>query len=39
MKRKGVDEAVVGYVFAIFSVAVIVGSPFMGWVIQRFGRR
>jgi MFS family permease len=33
MLEKGVDGPTIGYIFAIFSFAVIVGSPLMGSVI------
>lgn len=38
-KRKQVDDTLVGLIFAVFSLAVIFGSPVMGYVIQRVGRR
>jgi MFS family permease len=38
-KRKQVDETLVGLIFAVFSLAVIFGSPLMGYVIKRVGRR
>jgi MFS family permease len=38
-QRRNVDEDLTGYIFGTFSLAVIVGSPFVSLVIQRFGRR
>ena len=38
-QRKQVDETLVGFIFAIFSMPVIFGSPLMGSLIQRVGRR
>ena len=37
--RKGLSEGVTGWVFAVYSVAVIIFSPFMGQVIGKLGRR
>jgi MFS family permease len=37
--QKGVDEVMIGSIFAVFSISVIFGSPCMGFVIQRVGRR
>jgi len=37
--RKGLSEMVTGYVFAIYSAAVVIGSPFMGVFIGKLGRR
>ena len=31
--RKEIDEVLAGYIFASFSIAVIIGSPCMSWVI------
>lgn len=37
--KKGVNPHVMGYVFAIYSFAVIVFSPFVGKMISKYGRR
>ncbi len=31
--KRGIDEELMGYIFAIFSLAVIIGSPLMGFLI------
>ena len=38
-ERKLLDSSLMGYVFAIYSVAVILFSPLIGMFIARFGRR
>lgn len=38
-ERKGVDQDWIGYIFAIYSVAVIFCSPLVGNMITVFGRR
>ncbi len=37
--EREIDEVVIGIIFAVFSVVVIFGSPCMGYVIKRVGRR
>jgi MFS family permease len=31
--RRNIDEVIVGLIFAVFSLAVIFGSPIMGYII------
>ena len=38
-ERKGVDSSLMGYIFAIYSLAVILVSPMIGKLIKKFGRR
>jgi len=38
-QRKGVHQETMGYIFAIYSLAVIIGSPMVGKLIQYMGRR
>lgn len=38
-ERKNIGLAMVGYIFAIYSVAVISFSPIVGKIISKFGRR
>ena len=38
-ERRGLSSQVTGYIFAIYSVAVIIGSPFIGHMMQKTGRR
>ena len=38
-KRKGIDQDWIGYIFSIYSVAVIFGSPLVGSMIVVLGRR
>ena len=38
-KRKGVDQNWIGYIFAIYSLAVIFCSPLVGKMICKYGRR
>lgn len=38
-ERKGVDQDWIGYVFAIYSVAVIICSPLVGQMMPIVGRR
>ena len=38
-KRKGIDQDWIGYIFAIYSVAVIFCSPLVGKMICKYGRR
>lgn len=38
-ERKGVDQNWIGYVFAIYSVAVIICSPLVGQMMPVVGRR
>lgn len=38
-KRKGIDQDWIGYIFSIYSVAVIFGSPLVGHMIVVLGRR
>lgn len=37
--RRGVSASVTGYIFSIYSVAVVVASPFIGHIMQKTGRR
>jgi MFS family permease len=37
--KKGVDENVMGWIIGVFSLALILVSPFMSYVIDRIGRR
>lgn len=37
--RRGVSASVTGYIFAIYSIAVVFASPFIGHIMQRTGRR
>lgn len=37
--KKGVDENVMGWIIGVFSLALIIVSPFMSYVIDRIGRR
>lgn len=39
LKNKGVDEAVMGYIFSVYSVTVIFGSPLIGLSIKRHQKR
>ena len=38
-EKKGISPQATGFIFAFYSVAIMVGSPFMGYVISKFGRR
>lgn len=38
-ERKGVDLTLMGYIFSIYSVAVIFCSPLIGKLISKMGRR
>jgi MFS family permease len=38
-EKKGISQSMVGYIFSIYSVAVIVSSPLIGKMLGRFGRR
>ena len=38
-KKKGIDQEWIGYIFSIYSVAVIVCSPMVGKMINIVGRR
>ena len=38
-QRKGIDQDWIGYIFSIYSVAVIFGSPLVGTMIVVLGRR
>lgn len=38
-QQKGISASVTGYVFAVYSVAVVVAAPFLGMLMQRIGRR
>ena len=38
-KRKGIDQAWIGYIFSIYSIAVIICSPLVGKMISILGRR
>ncbi len=38
-ESKGVSQSNVGYVFSIYSVAVVISSPLIGKLIIRYGRR
>jgi MFS family permease len=38
-QRKGIDQDWIGYIFSIYSVAVIFGSPMVGTMIKYIGRR
>ena len=38
-KKKGINQSVVGYIFSIFSLAVILTSPLIGKMINSRGRR
>jgi len=38
-ENKGIGPQTTGFIFAIYSVAIIVGSPCMGYVISKYGRR
>ncbi len=35
--RKGISTTMVGFIFAIYSLAIILSSPFVGAAIHRFG--
>ena len=37
--KKEVDESVMGMIIGVFSLALILMAPFMGWIIERVGRR
>jgi MFS family permease len=37
--KKGVDESVMGWIIGVFSLALILMAPVMGWIIERVGRR
>lgn len=38
-ESKGISPEATGFIFAFYSVAIMVGSPFMGYIIEKFGRR
>ena len=38
-ERKGISNTMTGYIFAIYSVAVVIVSPFVGPLMQKLGRR
>jgi len=38
-EKKGINQSMIGYIFAIYSLAVIFSSPFIGKMISRYGRR
>jgi MFS family permease len=38
-KKKGIDQEWIGYIFTIYSVAVIFASPMVGKMISMIGRR
>ena len=37
--RRGISTSVTGYIFSIYSVAVVIASPFIGYLMQKTGRR
>ena len=37
--RKGIDQSVVGAIFCIYSVSFAIVSPFVGILMQKYGRR
>jgi MFS family permease len=39
VEEKNIDESWMGFIFSIYSVAVIVGSPLVEKIIPRLGRR
>ena len=38
-KKKGIDQGWIGYIFAIYSLAVIFCSPLVGYLMNWIGRR
>ena len=38
-KKLDIDQVMAGYLFSVYSVAVIICSPFIGKVMQKTGRR
>ncbi len=38
-EKKSIDQSLVGYIFSIYSVAVIISSPLIGKMIKNRGRR
>lgn len=39
VSKKGASQSLMGYIFAIYSVAVIIASPLVGMLIKSMGRR
>ncbi len=37
-KEKGVPQVMVGWIFIMYSIAVIIGSPLIGRMLSKFGR-
>ncbi len=38
-EKKGFNQSYIGYIFSIFSVAIVVTSPFIGRLITKYKRR
>ena len=38
-EQKGLSQSLIGYIFAVYSIAVIFCSPLVGMVIPKIGRR
>jgi MFS family permease len=39
LKKWGIDMAMIGYIFAIYSIAIIIGSPIVGKALTTIGRK
>lgn len=35
----GIDVSIIGYIFCMYSIAVIIGSPIIGKIMTRLGRK
>jgi MFS family permease len=38
-EKKSISQSLIGYIFAVYSLAVIVSSPIIGYLIAHIGRR
>ena len=39
LDHKGIDKSWFGYIFSMYSIAVISGSPLVGYLLTKFKRR